>query len=104
MSRPATNCKSSKDLNRLNYHVKDSAVIMTRLGGHSLCTWISTVEKDSPTPRPFARNLRRHIDAVPQRPDLPCRSGPVGATNRIKMIRRQVSAEPTLSSSGNENC
>ncbi|MCU1643531.1 MAG: transposase [Nocardia sp.] len=36
--------KRSKDLNRLATHVEDFAVMMTRLEGQRLDTWISAVE------------------------------------------------------------
>ncbi|MFI6048447.1 ISL3 family transposase, partial [Nocardia sp. NPDC051321] len=90
--------KISKDLNRLTGHVKDFAVMMTRLEGHRLDAWISAVGKDSLTAiASFARNLRRDIDAVRNGLTLPYSSGPVeGHVNRIKMLKRQMFGRANL--------
>nr|WP_174190143.1 ISL3 family transposase [Nocardia barduliensis] len=90
--------KHNKDLKRLAIHVEDFAVMMTRLRGHCLEAWISTVEKDQLTAiASFARNLRRDIDAVRNGLTLPHSSGPVeGHINRIKMIKRQMFGRANL--------
>lgn len=90
--------KASKDLNRLTRHVEDFAIMMTRLEGHRLDSWISTVEKESLTAiASFARNLRRDIDAVRNGLTLPHSSGPVeGHVNRIKMLKRQMFGRANL--------
>ncbi|MGY2090468.1 ISL3 family transposase [Nocardia gipuzkoensis] len=90
--------KGNKDLRRLTIHVEDFALMMTRLEGHRLEAWISTVEKDQLTAiASFARNLRRDIDAVRNGLTLPHSSGPVeGHINRIKMLKRQMFGRANL--------
>ncbi|MEV4734615.1 ISL3 family transposase [Saccharopolyspora sp. NPDC049426] len=90
--------KRNTDLNRLTSHVEDFAIMMTRIEGHRLDSWISAVEKDSLTAiASFARNLRRDIDAVRNGLTLPYSSGPVeGHVNRIKMIKRQMFGRANL--------
>jgi len=101
----ATIHKTSKDLNRLTRHVEDFAVMMTRLEGHRLDSWISTVEKDTLTAvASFACNLRRDIDAVRNGLTLLYSSGPVeGHVNRI-MLKRQMFGRANSTCFANAHC
>ncbi len=83
----------SKDLDRLTGHVKDFAVMLTRLEGHRLEQWIGAAENDRTLSAlaSFARNLRRDLDAVRNGLTLAHNSGPVeGHINRLKMLKRQM--------------
>ncbi len=94
----ATIPKTNEDLRRLTLHVNDFAVMMTRLQGQQLDSWIDIVANDSLTATAsFARNLRRDIDAVRNGLTLPYSSGVVeGHINRIKMLKRQMFGRANL--------
>jgi transposase len=84
--------RRSRELRTLTRHVTAFAIMLTRLEGHRLDSWISTAEKDSlPALASFARNLRRDLEAVRNGLTMPHSSGPVeGHINRVKMLKRQM--------------
>ncbi len=64
--------------------------MLTKLEGHHLNEWISSVEADTLlAPAAFARHLHRDFDAVAAGLTLPYSSGAVEDTiNRIKILKR----------------